>query len=197
MKTTELKTDNHITNISDSHVDGLIKDLEDLILERELVINAKHQDFFLLEQKYNTQKKEIDELKAKVDKYYISIDTLLRIKNGGGATKIYRKISNATPGLHKKTRVSKGRLDWISRYNEILSKEQRFMDIRILLDKIVELYPEYNREYKRTPTVYVASTRATALKGKKLVIYNDKVGLPEWVDKHGKPKPAYLSAFIS
>lgn len=194
-----------ILNLNETMVNSLIKKVEETITSFKEKQNALLPELTEAEQLYMPLKLQYEELEALVAQEQLTLETLVGIKQNKNERKqvrVLRSVSNE----ELKDKRHKKRYKWLEVAMEVLKHEQKFMSFDAIIRKVVELHPEYAiglSSYSRTGE---KGTRTIILSGftksadpklrshPRIVMYNEKFGLPTFVDKHGRPLPKYLKS---
>lgn len=196
-----------ILNLSESMVNSLIQKTEaavQLLKERQAAI---HPDLKTAEELYMSLKKPYEDLQATIDDEMQTLQVLIGYKRNTNDIKQVR-VLRSTSNTNQKTRHYKRKFEWIAKCVEILEEEQKFLSPEALIKKICSKYPAYKlglEQYKvgeKTGTQLTIKSIYTATDGEirrkpKLAQYNEKIGLPSWMDPQlNSPKPQYLREVV-
>lgn len=193
-----------ILNLNESMVNSLIKKVETDIHKFKEEQNKILPELQEAEQLYMPLKKQYDDLERLVEQETHTLRTLVGIKKGEKDQKevrVLRSESNEKIKGKRKRRAVTYR--WLDSAEEVLKMENKFLSFDTIIRKIIELKPEYALGFQ----VYAGSSEAGAktiirqgfnknlsTQNPRFVFYNDKYGLPHFVDEHGRPLPKYLAS---
>lgn len=192
-----LKKFKKISNIlSATQIDNLIKKTEEVITENIIKQEEMAADLLAKKQAYETAQRQHDEYQEVINEEKELLDNLVQYKTGkltkeDGETKVYTGLSNT---IHKPAKEGK-QLRWVERAVEVLTTEGRALNLKTLLSFIGNRFTDYGVRLETVRTT-VTNTGNTFQNTKKLVMYNDKFGLPAWLNADGTPKTDFIKAFM-
>lgn len=166
---------------------------------------------------YEEAKKEFDAISElyegyneQIQKQHQLIEITQNFKNSPAAVKHLRVVGTGT----KQNRPADYNLNWLEASRKVLLQHNRFMTLE-------ELFSEFHKDkqmveagnktkskfkglvYPAKASVWSAAIRPETPKGKGtgrikiLTVYNDKIGLIEWVDDNGIPTdPKHMKDFV-
>jgi hypothetical protein len=192
-----------------NEADDLIQYKEKKISDLMLELNDLENEFKSAETIYNEAKAKLEIKRQQVLDAEKSLSILVGLRNGDinlKNIKVYSKISNTVPKI--KTRGKK-EFNWIKEALAHLNEQQKFMKVETLIQGIFvknvgwkgKLEKKFNTPSKMTSHISKISTKFTEAASskkpnRKFVLYQNKIGLPEWVDNNGKPKDKFIKSAI-
>lgn len=187
-----------VLHLTEPMVLDLIKKVEQSIHEVAEKMESKRQNLKEAEELYMPLKHEWDNLQAQMDKEKVLLQTLVGFKENTNLrknVKVFRSITNSSPKKERRQRfpITKEAINVLTAYKSFLRPKN-------LVDKMYEMNPEWSKiskniERDKEKTIFNLKTMFSRGTGK-LTIYNDKFGLPQWLDDSGTPRPEFLNSLI-
>lgn len=193
-------------HITEDMVNGLIKKVEDSILNLTTTMEQKLPDLKEAESIYFPIKQEYDRLEESLKKEKQTLSALIGFrqnKNDRKDIRVYHSKSNVDQDIIQKGKRRKP-YPYTDAAVAILTTEQMFLNPEILVQKIFNANPAWKILFQngrekwekgKVKNNFIKSADVNSKKYK-LVFVNDKLGLREWLDSNKKPLPQYLKSFI-
>lgn len=173
-------------------IDTLIKRQEDKMIEEKIKMEEMNDQY----QSACNVVKRYKNLEETHEKEKLLLEKLVQYKTGkipavGEKTKVYTKLSNV-----KQKDKNLDKFPMIAKAVELVKHEKRAFPtkelVKLLGSKFTnfQAYLDANNQHKHSAALSISRT-------KKLVVYNNKVGLPEWFAENGQPKSNYLTLFMN
>lgn len=168
--------------------------LDNMIEETKTRI-AKHKEDL------NEIKPRLDELnatlRAATDAYYKHLQTCRELEY-----LIERDIQTVRDLKAKRHKEDAGRVEWMTETFEVLHRENKFMTIAELWQKIIQ-NPDVKRSmnFMKSPVTMehlrkkLIAAATAPMNSRSIIIYEDGFGLPSWIDSSGKPVDEYGDRF--
>jgi hypothetical protein len=199
----------HVVSITDKEQLRVISVLNKEIAERKVLIEKLMPKFEDKELQLHLAQKEFDDVNKEIQSIKDDIESDIRIIRAirhfkdSDADKQLRVV-----GVEKKPSVSgfksPKQVNWLIEASNVLLKVNRFITFEELWylmgenPELVEAVNKTNRGWKGSKrliennlTIHATRTFTTNRK-QQFIIYNDKFGLPEWVDAKGVMLPKFL-----
>lgn len=178
--------------LSPEDITLLISRQEEVILEVKIKMEEMYDQY---QAALNVVKRYTD-FEDTHKKENLLLEKLVQYKTGkiteqGETTKVYTKLSNAT------AQKNRPRIDFkiVAEAVNLVTKNRVAYDPKSLVKLMENMSDVFATHLKDKPWGR-ASAAQTLTRTTKLVLYNNKLGLPEWFDKSGSPKTNYIQLFM-
>lgn len=188
-----------VISISEAVTDNLIKKVEDAITEITIKREEIASELAQKKHDYEQIKAKDDAFIAQMDTEKKTLDTLIHWKtntNPNKKIKVHKSISNSSPTAHKKSRGGGIKIGWVKLIVAMLDKEKKFTSLDRIFDAVLRANPDLPKigdEGIKKAKYYIKYKVGDTIKD--IVMYNDKFGLPYWMDGD-TIKAEHLNDFI-
>lgn len=194
-----------VNNVLPLHeADDLISYKESKISELKVELNDLENEFKSYETIYNELKTKVECKRNALCDAEKSLTILVALRNGEvnlKNIKVYSKISNT---VNKPVTKGKKEFNWVQQARMVLNERQEFIKAdKIIHDILIKnigwrgkLEKKYQTQSKMSTHISrisekLVTTAAAKTLRNKFVLYQDKIGLIEWVNSKGEPKKEF------
>lgn len=194
-----------VLNLTEEMVNRLILKTENAIRELSELAQSKLEPLKEAADFYFPLKLEMDGITDQVEKEKQTLAALIGFRDNKNERKnirVYKSISNTDPSVKKKRGK---RFPFTAGAIEVLRTEQKFLSPEMLVQKVFDRYPEWKiifqngrerAEKTKLKNNYITIARGIhGIKKLKIKIYEEKIGLAEWMNG-STPLPKYLPSFM-
>lgn len=212
MQTPTMNHAAHVVNINDKMQNRIIQMANEKISETKVLIEKlmpqfeeKKLQLKMAQDEFDNVSKQIESMRADIERDATIIRTMRHftdIQSDKELRVVGYETKPTTEGFKSPKKVN-----WLQAISDILNKENRFMtfpEIWYLLGEDSDLVAAANKTgvgfKKSRGSVSGNLQRHAELKGSTrgqyVIMYKDKFGLPEWLDKSGTILPKFLKEFM-
>jgi hypothetical protein len=185
-----------VLHLNEKMIVDLIGKVENSIFENSIKMEAIAGPLKEAEDKYLPLKKQYTVLETANAEDQKTLAVLIGYRDNKNLRKeirVHRSLTNATP-----VKPRRERLPLQPAAIQVLNNEKRFLSPETLVNKILELNPAWKPRFPNKGDINkVIENMKLSVKrdNPKLVLYNDKFGLPSWMS-NGSVKPEYLQSVL-